>query len=156
MAVHLVRHGDAGAHRPHDDEHRPLSGKGRRRAEAVRDALAGAAPPSRILSSRYTRCLETVRPLGRRLALAVEPHPALAEEADLGASWALVEHLAGLPGDSVACSHGNVLGGILDRAAARGIDLVAAELSCRKGSIWRLDVDGAGRIDRAVLALRPG
>jgi broad specificity phosphatase PhoE len=109
MAVHLVRHGDAGSHRKHDDESRPLSDKGRRQAKAVRDELADLP-------------------------------------VDLDAA----------PGDVVVCSHGNVLSSILDRVHRRGIEVVADEWTCRKGSVWRLETDGDGVLVRAVLALRPG
>ncbi|MGE3835963.1 MAG: histidine phosphatase family protein [Acidimicrobiia bacterium] len=155
MAVHLVRHADAGSHRRHDDEGRPISDRGRKQAKAVRDALRDA-PVGRIVSSRYTRCLETVRPLADRLHVAVEVHPALAEEADVGASWELLEQLAETGGDTVVCSHGNVLSALLDRVHRRGVEVVADEWSCRKGSVWRLETDPSGRFLRAVLVLRPG
>jgi 8-oxo-dGTP diphosphatase len=154
MALHLVRHADAGSHRRHDDEHRPLSDKGRRQAKAVRDTLV-AVPVARIVSSRYTRCVETVRPLGERLSVALAMHPALAEEADLSDGWKLVEQLAAQEGDTVVCSHGNVLSAVLDRVHRRGIEVVADEWTCRKGSVWRLDTDPDGTLVRAVLVLCP-
>ncbi len=155
MAVHLVRHADAGSRWDDDDEHRPLSAKGKRQAKAVREALLDL-DLARIVSSRYTRCLQTVGPLSKRVGQKVEAHPDLAEEADITASWNLVEHLAAESFDSVVCSHGNILSDILGRVRGRGAEIVAPEWSCRKGSIWRLETDGSGEIVRAVLTLRPG
>jgi phosphohistidine phosphatase SixA len=154
VAVHLVRHADAGSRWADDDEHRPLSTKGKRQAKAVREALE-SVDLARLVSSRYTRCLQTLAPLGKRIGQKVEADPDLAEEADITASWNLVEHLAAEPGDSVVCSHGNVLGDILGRVRGRGAEIVASEWSCKKGSIWRLETDDTGEIVRAVLALRP-
>jgi 8-oxo-dGTP diphosphatase len=155
MTVHLVRHADAGAHRDLDDELRPLSKKGRRQADAVRDTLT-AEPVARILSSRYVRCVETMRPLAEHDSLPVDQHPALAEEADVKRTWDLIESLSAEEGDSVVCSHGNVLSAVLDRVHRRGIEVVADEWSCRKGSIWRLETGDGGALIRLVLALRPG
>ena len=149
MSLHLVRHGKAGS-RPdwgQPDELRPLTGNGRRQALGLADLLAGE-PVKRILSSRYVRCVQTVAPLAERLGLEVEQHAALAEEADIESTWSLLEELAG--SDVVACTHGNVIPGVLDRIHRRGGELVADDgWACAKGSVWTLEADPAGAFTRA-------
>ena len=72
--IHLVRHADAGQ-RPatSEDRLRPLSTEGRRQVKAMTSWLR-PGPHSRVLSSPYVRCIETVEPLaarnGRRLILS--------------------------------------------------------------------------------------
>jgi len=156
MAIHLLRHADAGSrpswHQP--DDLRPLSNKGVVQAVNVADALADR-PIERIISSRYVRCTQTVQPLADRIGLAVETIAALAEEADISATWELLEEMARGPGDTVLCSHGNVIGSVLDRMRRRGITLIADELTCRKGSVWTVNVDG-DELAEAVLTLAHG
>ena len=144
MALHVIRHAEAGRA---PDEESPLTEAGRRRAERIADLLAGAGI-TRVLSSPYTRCVETVAPLADRLGLEVERHPALAEDAEVDEAWALLESLAGV--DAVVCSHGPVLSPVLDRVLRRGAD-ITGEWSCRKGSVWRLHADGELPFTRAVL-----
>jgi phosphohistidine phosphatase SixA len=151
MAIHLLRHADAG-HRPawhQPDDLRPLTSTGVVEAVRVADVL-GDRPIDRVLSSRYVRCVQTAQPLAERLGVDVDVHAALSEEADLTATWSLLEQVAGDERDTVLCSHGNVLGAVLDRMRRRGISLVADELTCRKGSVWTINVDGAAIAD-AVL-----
>lgn len=154
MAVHLVRHAKAGS-RPdwgQPDELRPLTESGRVQA----DALAGKLQPfgiQRVLSSRYARCVQTVEPLARSIGLEVVTVPALAEEADLEDAWALLERLAAGGVEAVLCSHGNIIGPLLDRLHRRGVPLDADEWSCRKGSIWRVETGDDGTFVRAVLAV---
>jgi phosphohistidine phosphatase SixA len=153
MAIHLVRHAKAGS-RPdwgQPDELRPLTDAGRVQAET----LAGKLAPfevRRVLSSRYARCTQTVEPLASTLGLQVEEVAALAEEADLDETWALVESLAADGTEAVLCSHGNIIGPILDRLHRRGVPLDSDEWSCKKGSVWRVDVEH-GAFVRAVLAV---
>jgi len=154
MALHLVRHAKAGnaSTWQGDDELRPLTPAGQRQAVTVSRVLS-EWPVDRVLSSRYARCIETVAPTATTLALAVEPHDALAEEAPLEATWALVEELAGGGTNAVLCSHGNVLSAVLDRVHRRGVDVDAVEWTCHKASVWRLETDETGSLVKAVLAL---
>lgn len=156
MAIHLLRHADAGSrpswHQP--DDLRPLSNKGVVQAVNVADALADR-PIERILSSRYVRCTQTAQPLADRIGIAVATSAALAEEADLASTWGLLEEMAREPGDTVLCSHGNVIGSMLDRMRRRGVTLIAEELTCKKGSVWTVNVDGDA-VAEAVLTLAHG
>jgi phosphohistidine phosphatase SixA len=150
MPLYLVRHAKAGGRRDDaSDEERPLTENGRRQADRIAEVLAGAGI-ERVLTSRYIRCVETVQPLADKLGLTPELHVDLAEEADVEAAWQLLEGLAGIT--AVLCSHGNIISPLLDRVLRRGADIDAAEWSCHKGSIWRLEPDATtGRFGRAVL-----
>lgn len=146
MTLYLIRHAEAG---PAPDEERPLTDAGQRRADAIAEQLAPLGP-TRVLSSRYRRCAQTVDPLAARLGVPLEHHRHLAEEADVDDAWALLESLAADGTDTVVCSHGNLLGPLLDRVLRRGAD-VNGEWTCRKGCIWQLDVGPDGRFTRATL-----
>lgn len=150
MAIHLVRHAEAGA-RPAwqgPDDLRPLVEVGIAQADHLAQILA-ERPVKRILTSRYVRCVDTVGPLAGRLDLEPETHRALAEEASIDDTWALVEELADV--EAVLCSHGNVIGAVLDRIHRRGIELVADEWSCKKSSVWTLEVGPDGSFKRCHL-----
>lgn len=143
MVLHLVRHadaGDRGAWTGPEDE-RPLSARGRRRAEELVVELGGAER-LRVLSSPALRCIETVEPLADAAGVAVEVHPALAEGAPLEAAWALLEALAGeAVGDVVACSHGDVIPDVLERLSRRGVALTGSGRGVAKGSVWTCALD---------------
>lgn len=154
MAIHLVRHAKAGS-RPHwrqPDDLRPLSDGGLLQATTIAETLL-SRDVARIASSRYLRCVQTVEPLADKLGLEIEIHPALAEEADIDRTWALLEASAASGRETVLCSHGNIIPPLLDRLRRGGLDLVAEDWSCHKGSIWTVEVDGAGAFTRAVLTL---
>lgn len=148
MSIHVVRHAKAGDRSVWDgpDELRPLSRNGAAQAVALVDLL-GAAPVKRILTSRYRRCTQTVEPLAERLGLEVEEHPALAEESDVKATWALLKQLTGT--EAVVCTHGNLVGPLLDRLHRRGVELVADRWTCKKGSVWTIEEGPDGTFVRA-------
>ena len=66
----MIRHARAGERSEWegDDRLRPLDERGRRQAEALVDALA-AFPITRIFSSPYDRCVQTVEPLAAQRGL---------------------------------------------------------------------------------------
>src|SRR3712207_3914931 len=103
MTVLLVRHASAGDRNRWDgpDEDRPLDEQGRAEAEGLVDTLAGF-PVSRILSSPYVRCAQTVEPLGVARGLPVEPSDELAEGAGRRALRRVRSLLDG-QGDIVLC-----------------------------------------------------
>lgn len=145
MAVHVVRHADAG----NGPDDRPLNEQGEGQAVRIAEQLATAGV-TRILTSRYPRCLQTVTPLAERLGVPLEVHDDLAEEADPDVAWNLLVSLTGA--EVVVCSHGNIISPMLDRVLRRGAE-IQGEWSCRKGSIWTLEVDGDRPFGRAVLTL---
>lgn len=141
--LHLVRHASAGDRHAWrgDDSARPLDAVGHAQAEAIAAALV-AASVARILSSPSVRCIQTIEPLAAKLGLDIEISAELAEGADGRRTEALVDQLCGQSGDSVLCSHGDVIPEVLWRLAHRGIDVNPSR--CKKASIWELHViDGA-------------
>src|SRR6266516_1849854 len=101
---YLVRHADAGDKRawtgPDDD--RPLS-------------IAG------IVSSPAVRCLQTVQPLAERRRLAIRTDAALTVDADVDLAVALL--LYPRADDVVLCTHGELIGPMLDRLRGLGAPL---------------------------------
>lgn len=128
-SILLLRHSPAGKRREWqaDDTLRPLDQQGRRQAAALADSLAGY-PITRICSSPYKRCLQTVEPLSRKLGVPVEVVPQLGE----GASTEdVVDFLESASGSlTVACTHGDVME-----------MLVGAGKPMKKGAFWLLDSD---------------
>jgi phosphohistidine phosphatase SixA len=130
----LVRHAEAGWRHAWqgDDRNRPLTYQGRRQAEGLTGLLDRQAI-TRVLSSPYRRCVETVEPLAGARGLAVEAIEGLAEGA--GAEPALALLAAGA---IVACTHGDVVEAVLDLLEGSGIPLQgrAPGLETRKGAVW--------------------
>ena len=128
MTVLLVRHAEAGSRSTWagPDEDRPLSAEGERQAERLVDVLAEFTV-DRILSSPYTRCMQTVA----RLGLPVEPSDDLAEGAG-PAGLALVRSLLVGP-VVVLCTHGDVVEEVLDALA------VDRRRETPKGATWVFD-----------------
>ena len=144
MTLYVIRHAKAGQA---PDEERPLNEAGQRQAERIAELLDGTGI-ERVLTSRYTRCVQTVTPLATQLGVDLEHHDALAEESDVDRAWTLLESLAGT--EAVLCSHGNLIHPMLDRVLRRGAE-IEGEWACRKGSIWCLEPDGDRPFGRAVL-----
>jgi 8-oxo-dGTP diphosphatase len=131
MAVLLVRHAEAGdRHRwEGPDEERPVSDEGRRQAEALVSTLAEFGI-SRILSSPYLRCTQTVAPLATARDLPVEASDDLAEGAG---RLALMRVRSLLDGPhTVLCTHGDVVEDVLDGLG------VARQGETEKGATWVL------------------
>lgn len=133
MAVLLVRHAKAGNRekwQPPDDL-RPLTAKGGAQAQALVVTL-GAFSVVRVMSSPYLRCTQTVAPLAAARGLAVEPSDDLAEGAGR-AGLTLVHGLLHRDGDTVLCTHGDVVEEVLD-----GLGIARVE-GTRKGATWVLE-----------------
>jgi 8-oxo-dGTP pyrophosphatase MutT (NUDIX family) len=142
----LVRHASAGDRSdwPGDDDLRPLDRRGWDQARSLAEVLPLFAPTA-VLSAERTRCRQTVEPLAEKLALAVEPLPALGEEefaADPQAGLAAVEQLLAprdTPGVTVVCSQGGAIPSVLMALGVRW-EGTAGRLypPCAKGSVWAL------------------
>lgn len=147
--IWLVRHAEAGrrqewtAERP--DSERPLSPAGERQARRLSGSLRphGVEAARRILSSPYLRCRQTVEPIGGELGLRLEDAAELIEGAPLAATLRLME---GAP-QSVMCTHGDVVGNVIERLDNLGL-LGPGDKTWEKGSTWVLHV-AAGEIARA-------
>ena len=156
----LVRHGAAGdRHAWHGpDELRPLDEEGRRQAESLVGLLAGMAI-ERLLSSPYTRCVQTLEPLAAARGMPIEPSPVLAE----GAGGAGAVELLSRDEALVACSHGEVIEAALDLLGEAGVALEgrpqgapqgagSSLAETPKGATWVLDLRN-GTIVKATLLL---
>lgn len=155
MPLYLVRHAHAGRRDAWvgPDGHRPLSEKGRRRADELAEQLAGLGI-ARILSSPLVRCVETVDPLAERLGLPVEHSEALREGAALAAGIALVEELAASGTVAALCSHGDVIPELLAGLARRGARL-DPDGAVPKGSVWVLHVRDGEVVEAAYAGVGP-
>jgi 8-oxo-dGTP diphosphatase len=150
MRLYLVRHAKAGSRRDFDgdDRDRPLSRAGREQAHGLTLVL-GHLPISRIYSSPYVRCLQSVEPLAKKIGLDIRVTEALAEDEgsgipDFSEAIALV-HKA--PSNSVLCSHGDVIPAVLGALTREGL-VIKGDHDMRKGVTWVLEGKG-GRWRRA-------
>jgi 8-oxo-dGTP diphosphatase len=135
--VHLIRHAHAGdrAAWSGDDSQRPLSPKGWRQAEGIAEFLANEGI-RRVLSSPSLRCVQTVEPLAARLGLDVEVDDALLEGSDPAETLEMLEAVT--TQDVVAaCTHGDIIPGVLDLLRARGVTL-DGPATWPKASTWVL------------------
>lgn len=155
MTVYLVRHADAKsrAHWPGADIDRPLTKKGLRQAMGIRDLLAGA-DIRRISSSPAVRCTETVAPLASKVAVEVQTTDALLEGADTDTALALLEGVASAKGDSVLCTHGDLVPELLRTLIRDGLR-TDDELRFAKGSTWVLQAK-RGALKEARYVPPPG
>jgi broad specificity phosphatase PhoE len=160
-SIQLVRHAKAQSRNKwwgKRDRDRPLTNIGKAQSKSLAVELA-ARPVVRILTSPFTRCVETVQPLADRLGIDVEPAEVLGEApsvplVDAGDTWvasawlggralALVDQVvADSPaGDIVMCSHGDVIPSVMAALAGRdGLDIDDVHL--RKGARFRLTFKG--------------
>ncbi len=135
--LYVVRHAKAGSRSGWSgaDELRPLSGAGRRQAAALsRQVLAPA--PTRVVTSPFLRCVQTVAPLAERLAITMDTDEALAEGASLRDALRLVEKVSDEA--TVLCTHGDVVGELLTHFSREGVQV--GEPHMAKGSTWVLDL----------------
>jgi 8-oxo-dGTP diphosphatase len=148
MDVFVVRHAKAGSRRRFegDDRLRPLSRNGRPQADGLVELL-GRRGVTRLLSSPYTRCIETLEPLAASLGLDVEQEEALAEGADWSRALRIVERA---PAPIALCSHGDVIGDLMHHLATRGVPLDDNRIE--KGSTWVLQVEEGDVVKARYLA----
>jgi 8-oxo-dGTP diphosphatase len=141
VPIYLVRHAQAGSRKrwAGPDEQRPLSRAGREQAEALVGLFAGR-PLTRLVSSPYVRCVQTLEPLARERSIALEASDALTEGASPDAALSLALASAET-GPTALCTHGDVIELLLAELARRDVPLeTGSGLDLKKGSIWILDV----------------
>lgn len=137
----LVRHAHAYARKEWsgDDRLRPLSANGLRQAEGLVAVFSNFAAPSRILSSPYLRCVQTVGPLAQANHVDVEQSEALAE----GENSRAVRLVRSLAMDNAAvsavCTHGDVIAEILVTLADEDMVDLGPNPRQAKGSVWALE-----------------
>jgi 8-oxo-dGTP diphosphatase len=132
----LIRHARAGERMEWsgDDRRRPLDERGKKQAADLVGALSDY-PLTRILSSPYDRCVQTVEPLAQARGLEIEIRDELGEEQQLDAGVELVRSL--LDQDVAVCGHG-------------GLSDALAGVSQKKAQTLVLDEHG-----RVVESIRP-
>ncbi len=144
----LVRHAKAYSRRRWvgDDHDRPLADEGREQASLLaRHILGHLGRPSQILSSPALRCRETMAPLAAECGLDVGETAWLDEGSAPADAFEQVSQLtlkldAG-PGRGpvAACTHGDVMWGILESLAAAGAEL-GERVEAPKGAVWILAI----------------
>jgi 8-oxo-dGTP diphosphatase len=115
----VVRHASAGhsGEWTQDDSRRPLDERGRAQADGLVGQLR-AFQLSRIVSSPFDRCVETVEPLARSRELELETSDVLAEGAGSDRVRAfLLDHADGAV---LACGHGPELTPLLGKVKKGG------------------------------------
>lgn len=101
---------------------------------------------SRVFSSPYLRCVQTVEPLARARGTKVEHSPALEEGHGLEG---LGEFLGDRSlGNAVLSTHGDIVWELVEDLVAREV-IKAGEGGYEKGSTWVLEVDNQGVTERA-------
>ncbi len=138
--VLVVRHAHAGD-RPGwdagDDGLRPLSEFGRGQASALVTQLA-PWQVTRLVSSPLMRCVQTLEPMAAALDLPIETDVRLAEGASRQDTASVLAE--SMPG-TVLCSHGDVIGDLVEGLAERGV-VKRDRQEWEKGSTWALRLDG--------------
>lgn len=153
--LYLVRHAKAGDRGRFADEDwkRPLTRKGREQADRLAPVLAACLPrPARVFASPAVRCVETVAPFAELIGVGVEEVDYLAEGAS--AAEALTALRGATEGAIAACSHGDVVWGVLEWLAASGTDL-GPRPDAPKAGTWVVAFDAAGEPTEAVFLPPP-
>ena len=113
-------------------------------------ALWRDEPVTRVLSSPYVRCVQTVEPLASALGFEVEPTDALAENHADEAS----ELVGSLAGEHAAlCTHGDIIPAVLQHLERTGVRIVN-EWQWSKSSTWVLHAEN-GEFTQATYVPRP-
>ncbi len=140
--VYVIRHAKAGNRMKWTgpDHLRPLTKAGRRQAEALVSVLA--QPLSRLVSSPYVRCVQTLEPLAEARGMELETADELAEGAPVDDALALMLSL-GAGGPAAFCTHGDVMTFAVDELVAAGVPL-EGPLEFKMAATWLLEVrDGS-------------
>jgi len=138
--VHLVRHAKAKnrADWADPDDQRPLTKRGRREAAGLAERLRSEGL-ARLVSSPFTRCVQTFEPLAQALDLPIETTDLLAEGADGESALELLVSL-GRTESIACCTHGDVLYDVVRSVAAAGVPL-DGPFDAPVASTWVLEVD---------------
>ena len=129
-----------------NDRYRTLSPDGHARAEQLVTLLSDQ-PITRVMASPATRCQQTLQPLATATGCELLEIEALWEGSLI--DDALAALAVDVDGAVVACSHGDIIPGLIDRLGEMNVPITGR--GCELGSIWVLDyVDG--RWERATYA----
>jgi len=133
--IYLVRHAKAGERRlwTGDDVDRPLSNKGWKQSAAVAKRLAGKHT-TKLYSSAYMRCVQTLEPLAELTGEKVQVEPRLLEDEPFEP---VLELLGEVENGAVLCSHGDIIPATIQALHRRGMT-VETPVNWGKSSIWVL------------------
>jgi 8-oxo-(d)GTP phosphatase len=135
----LLRHAYAGEreswHR--DDAERPLDETGRATGRALAPLLA-VYQPTRIISARPVRCVQTVEPVATLTGLPIEVDDRFDESADAHAAAAVIRGLARDDGVTIVCSQGALIPDVVGTLAGRDVEAYRTP----KGSAWVIGFNG--------------
>jgi 8-oxo-dGTP diphosphatase len=146
VPVYVIRHTKAGEREGwrEPDELRPLSKTGRKQALKLWASLEGI-PFTRLVSSPFLRCIQTLEPFSDALGIDITIARELAEEEPVAGAeaWVLA---AAADGPAAFSTHGDIVQALVQTLRARGVPVGDGEIASPKGSSWRLDVaDGKVR-----------
>ena len=117
--------------------------------------LLGDQPLVRLVSSPYTRCVETFEPLAEHRGLRIGTSDALAEGGTSRAAIELMVELAA-SGPSAVCTHGDLMMRTIGKLLDDGIQVATeTRVGFEKGCTWVLEVHG-GAIVSARYVPAPG
>ena len=148
----MIRHAKAGDREDWkgDDRQRPLTKSGARQAEALTELLNNE-PIDKVLSSPFTRCVQTVEPLATARKLPVESRKDLEEGSGGESIVRLVQEFQGR--NVVACTHGDLVEELVEQLIQKGL-LSRSQAKMEKGSTWVLE-ETAGKITGARYVAAP-
>lgn len=151
--IWVVRHVHAGNKRrwKRRDVIRPISKKGHEQLGPLLARMV-RTPINRILSSPALRCEQTVGPIAMRLGLHVRTSKRLRREATTDDFMDLAMKHKGRR--ILLCTHGEVIGPLMERLAADPKVKVVGDLKWPKGSVWELTTR-KGKIISARYIPRP-
>lgn len=135
--VYVLRHAKAGQRSTWSgpDADRPLTRRGRKQARRLVERFEGL-DLTRIVTSPFVRCVQTVEPLSRARGLPFE----LADELGEGTSRDRLDaFLDGLrEGAVLVCGHGREIELLIDHAESQGA-AIQTQRGLAKGSVWVLE-----------------
>jgi 8-oxo-(d)GTP phosphatase len=137
----LVRHGHAGTKEgwTGDDRLRPLDARGRRQARHLVEVIV-PLEPTRLVSSPYTRCLQTMELIATKTGLPVDEEIALTPNAGERAVETVRALSASGPSSRIVlCTHGEVIGEVLGVLASEDGVRLGRRPPGLKGCVWVLD-----------------
>lgn len=137
--IRLLRHAlaERRADWEDDDRLRPLTKKGRRQVAEITASLVDAGI-ERVISSPFLRCIETAKPLAKRIGVKLEIDERLGEEVEPGSAFDVVTEMIGY--NAVLCTHGEPIAQTLNKVRKRGA-VLDSRMNLAKGSIWEIDVE---------------
>ena len=138
--VYLIRHAKAKnrVKWKQSDQLRPLTKAGFEEAKAL-PALYEGQPFTRLLTSPYVRCVQTLEPLAQALDLPLELAEELGEGAPVGEALELMLSLAH-DGPAAVCTHADVMMDAVEELIAAGVRL-DGPLEFKKAATWILEVE---------------